>query len=423
MKIQDTLPFSYSLLESSSPGPFKVRGLFARYDEKNANGRIYTRALWEKVIESVKQTVSERAMIGEIDHPAVSEVKLKEGAFLITGLSLLENGEVHGELEVLDNPHGKQLESYFKAGARVGISSRGEGSVTRKESVDYIGEDYQLLTFDIVSNPSTRGAFPRVVMESTTAVSETSLEPTPMIAEKFAALQARVREIGSVNLSETTTAHRAEIEKTIQETVQSLDRLAIEDPSFRSASGMLVEDLKDFRKKFSGIPTMETKTSAASNLAEAAIKRAQKESAQRKAVEEKAKGIIRGLRQENAQLRTAYGLSIKEGEKVLAEKNALIERYELAIALGQGLTDRFTALKESLKAKTPKVEAKKAAPVKVVETKAPDKVRATAIKQKVEEKKAVTIPAAKKVALVETVQPSVAADQFANEINGLNLQF
>lgn len=143
----------------SNPSILKtVKGVVADFNP-NRNGRIYPRALWEKVINSdyVKEMISSRMLLGETDHPFDdrAEISIKEVSHAINKL-WIENDKVMAELDILNTPNGEKVNTLIDYGSKIGVSSRGAGSVTSDGSVD--PEDYQFFTFDIVCRPSVAAA-------------------------------------------------------------------------------------------------------------------------------------------------------------------------------------------------------------------------------------------------------------------------
>jgi len=137
----------------------KVRGIFQRADEANSNGRIYPKKVLESAINNLIEAVQDRRCVGELDHPTYDMVKLSNASHIITKL-WFEGNEVYGEAEILSTPAGKVVESLIKDGIRIGVSSRGMGTLSEGNGHKIVNEDFKLLTFDIVADPSTRGAFP-----------------------------------------------------------------------------------------------------------------------------------------------------------------------------------------------------------------------------------------------------------------------
>jgi len=146
--------------EGKGTGPMKIRGCFQRADEENNNKRIYKRPLLEREVTKLATAMNERRLMGELDHPQHDSVRLSNVSHLITGLSMKGN-EVIGEAEILDTPSGKVAKALIDGGVKIGISSRGMGTVTEEmDGKKYVNEDFRLITWDIVADPSTRGAYP-----------------------------------------------------------------------------------------------------------------------------------------------------------------------------------------------------------------------------------------------------------------------
>jgi hypothetical protein len=168
----DYMPFKpiNSLRESSGdaygiPGGFIVHGVLQRAGAKNQNGRIYPKQILERECQRYqREFVDQRRALGELDHPESSVVNLNNVSHNI--LKIQWNGDdLVGVVQVLDTPSGRILKSLFEAGITLGISSRGLGSVKElyKESAVEVQDDFELIAWDFVSNPSTHGAFMRPV--------------------------------------------------------------------------------------------------------------------------------------------------------------------------------------------------------------------------------------------------------------------
>jgi len=169
--IVDYLPFEVSPEQinesiSKNDGRLVVKGVLQRADSKNQNGRIYPRETLMRESEKYAQTqIRERRALGELDHPESSVVNLNNVSHNI--LEMHWNGDdLLGTVEVLGTPAGNILKELFKSGIKLGISSRGLGSVEELGEADEKGtptvkvkDDFELIAFDFVSNPSTQGAF------------------------------------------------------------------------------------------------------------------------------------------------------------------------------------------------------------------------------------------------------------------------
>jgi hypothetical protein len=126
---------------------------------KNQNGRVYPRQILQREVENYVKIVRENRALGELDHPETSTVALDRASHIIRKI-FWDGDVVRGQVEVLNTPKGKILESLLEAGIRVGMSSRGVGSTEQlEEGMDVVQDDYQLICFDAVSEPSTPGAF------------------------------------------------------------------------------------------------------------------------------------------------------------------------------------------------------------------------------------------------------------------------
>ena len=152
-------------------GKLVVKGVLQRAESKNQNGRIYPREVLMKEVQKYsEQQVTERRALGELDHPDSSVVNLNNASHNVLEMHW-DGDDLLGTVEVLSTPAGNILKELFKSGIKLGISSRGLGSVeTIKEDNDgqtvQVQPDFELIAFDFVSNPSTHGAFMRPVNES-----------------------------------------------------------------------------------------------------------------------------------------------------------------------------------------------------------------------------------------------------------------
>jgi len=154
------------LEESKSNGTMKIAGVFQRADSPNHNKRIYERQLLVREMKRLDEAIEERRLMGELDHPTHDAVKLGNVSHLVTKLQMRGN-EMIGEAEILNTPCGQVAQALIKGGVKLGISSRGMGSLTEKGEYSVVNDDFKLVTFDLVADPSTKGAFPGLVNEST----------------------------------------------------------------------------------------------------------------------------------------------------------------------------------------------------------------------------------------------------------------
>jgi hypothetical protein len=164
--IVEQIIFEYKLVSEQNK-PKKLRGLFQKANAQNANGRIYTTDILKREIEKLIAPIKERKLVGQLDHPQSATIEFSKASHLISGLQFDDaSGEAVGELELLSTPYGKIAESLIDANVKIGISSRGLGTVRKQDEYLVVNDDFQLITFDLVAEPSTPGAYPIPVNES-----------------------------------------------------------------------------------------------------------------------------------------------------------------------------------------------------------------------------------------------------------------
>ena len=139
-------------------GAVYLVGVCQRAGVKNGNGRIYRKETLAREIQNYQKAINERRSLGELDHPDDSVINLKNASHLVTKM-WWKGEDVMGKIEVLDTPSGKILKDLVLAGIKLGISSRGLGSVKKEKGETIVEDDFQLICFDMVSEPSTPGAF------------------------------------------------------------------------------------------------------------------------------------------------------------------------------------------------------------------------------------------------------------------------
>lgn len=151
--------FDVTPLQDEGDGIVRMKGVIQRANSVNSNGRVYPRTILEREDKNMQDAISDRHAVGELDHPDSSVVQLENGSHLITK-TWWDGDDLLGEIEVLDTPKGKILESYIRRKVKLGISSRGLGSTHQTtEGSEVVEDDFQLLTYDMVSQPSVQGAF------------------------------------------------------------------------------------------------------------------------------------------------------------------------------------------------------------------------------------------------------------------------
>ena len=142
-------------------GGMILSGKLQEGDRKNGNGRVYPTGVLSREIDNYKQVVKDMRALGELDHPESSIINLNNVSHLVLDV-WMEGKVVMGKLKVLATPSGKILRSLIEGGAQLGISSRGLGSVEQRGGKTMVQDDFQLICFDIVSDPSTPDAYMRI---------------------------------------------------------------------------------------------------------------------------------------------------------------------------------------------------------------------------------------------------------------------
>ena len=142
-----------------------IEGVFMQADQKNRNGRIYEKQILEAAVEKyvVEQVKSGRA-VGELNHPEGPTINLDKVSHKITDLRF-EGSNVIGKASILKTPMGQIVEGLLDGGVKLGVSSRGMGSLVQKNGTSYVGKDFMLATVDIVQDPSAPEAFVNGIME------------------------------------------------------------------------------------------------------------------------------------------------------------------------------------------------------------------------------------------------------------------
>ena len=139
-------------------GKIIMKGILQKADTLNQNGRIYPAPILEREVRNYQKFIQENRALGECDHPDSSVVELKNASHIIREAHM-EGDTCFGTVELLDTPSGKILQSLVESGVTLGISSRGVGSTNQQGDYDVVQDDFQLICWDFVSEPSTPGAF------------------------------------------------------------------------------------------------------------------------------------------------------------------------------------------------------------------------------------------------------------------------
>ena len=145
---------------------YKIKGIFLQADIKNRNGRVYPMEVLEKEVRRyTKENIAQKRAFGELGHPEGPTINLERASHMITSLKP-DGKNFIGEAKVLSTPMGEIVKNLMDEGAKLGVSSRGMGSLNQKNGANYVRNDFYLATAaDIVADPSAPNAFVEGIME------------------------------------------------------------------------------------------------------------------------------------------------------------------------------------------------------------------------------------------------------------------
>lgn len=197
--IVSTMPFEFTRQQISesieqNSGRLVVKGILQKASEQNQNGRVYSRNLLEREATKYNELIDDRRALGELDHPESSVVNLQNVSHNVTKMWWEDNNLV-GEVEVLSTPSGNILKELFKSGITLGISSRGMGTTREHEGKTLVNDDFELVAFDFVSNPSTRGAFLEPVNLNESVLSDKKVITNGRVCTKYCKVEGIIHEI------------------------------------------------------------------------------------------------------------------------------------------------------------------------------------------------------------------------------------
>ena len=174
-----------------------IEGVFMQAEAKNRNGRIYPKeTLFNAVEKYIAEQVKPGRAVGELDHPEGPQINLDKVSHKITELKFNGN-DVVGKAQVLNTPMGRIVEGLIEGGVKLGVSSRGMGTVENTQQGTVVKPDYSLATVDIVQDPSAQGAFVNGIMEGVEWIWENGILK-PQQLEKY---ETEVRKASSKELS------------------------------------------------------------------------------------------------------------------------------------------------------------------------------------------------------------------------------
>ena len=144
---------------------YHIDGIFMQAEQKNRNGRVYPKkTLMNEVARYNKEYVMPSRAMGELGHPEGPQLNLERVSHLIKELRV-DGNDVYGKAKILDTPYGKIVKDLIKEGVKIGVSSRGMGSLKQKNGINEVQEDFSLAAVDIVADPSAPDAYVQGIME------------------------------------------------------------------------------------------------------------------------------------------------------------------------------------------------------------------------------------------------------------------
>lgn len=200
----ESTPVTLSLVEGIGNRTI-ARGEFGRCDVPTQNGRVYPEKYMQREIDRLQEDLSNRRILGELDHPSDGRTSLKRVSHVITGLKI-KNGVVIGEAEILNTPEGKTLKALIEANVQVAVSSRAHGSTAPRrdqDGIEDVQEDLVLKTYDFVADPAVKTAIPGIYTED---VDDPTL--AKMFLDEFPEIAESLKSVNDDVLSEETSSEK-----------------------------------------------------------------------------------------------------------------------------------------------------------------------------------------------------------------------
>ena len=167
-----------------------IEGVFMQADQKNRNGRVYEKEVLENAVNKyVKEQVETGRAVGELNHPDGPTINLDKVSHKITELRW-EGSNVVGKASILKTPMGQIVEGLLEGGVKLGVSSRGMGSLVQRNGTQHVGKDFMLSTVDIVQDPSAPEAFVNGIMEGVDWVWNNGV----LVAQEIESIETEIKE-------------------------------------------------------------------------------------------------------------------------------------------------------------------------------------------------------------------------------------
>ncbi len=147
--------------EDRSEKTMTLEGIFGEAEVRNQNRRRYTKPIMEREVKKLQPMILANRLCGELDHPQSEVVKLSNASHKILALEMRSN-QVYGKIKLLSTPAGLTAQALVKDGVQLGISSRGLGTLTEEKDGYEVNEDFNMITYDLVADPSFANALPGI---------------------------------------------------------------------------------------------------------------------------------------------------------------------------------------------------------------------------------------------------------------------
>ena len=177
---------------------YHIDGIFMQAEQKNRNGRVYPKkTLMKEVQRYNNEYVKTNRAMGELGHPDGPQLNLERVSHLIKELRV-DGNDIYGRAKILDTPYGKIVKDLVKEGVKIGVSSRGMGSLKQVNGINEVQEDFNLAAVDIVADPSAPDAFVEGIMEGKEWVWENGI----LTARRIESYRKQIESASKPNLEE-----------------------------------------------------------------------------------------------------------------------------------------------------------------------------------------------------------------------------
>ena len=354
-ELRESCAFENSSHRVDSNGKFIVAGQFSKADLRNENGRVYRRSMWENVLQRpyIVDALKKRKMLGELGHPDKIETTPLNVSHIVTKLELLNDGEVYGEAEILDTPSGRVLKTLYEAGVEMGISSRGylpEGSNLYAEGEDLIvPDDYELVTFDFVIDPSSQGACPKIQESAKKELNSILTESRDKLNSETISF---IEKVTAINESDTPDG-KVLTESTCQNDNKMDDTLYSGEKEVQADMESTNESMKIYTDRLEGVVgELKERYLTAESVIDEFVKERKQADKMLRGVTDRyltAEQAIEGLRDYSLKLEETVDEVVslyRTSENVIG---TLRDRYKLAESVIGDLKNRYTLSEEVIK--------------------------------------------------------------------------